>query len=48
MKHDSSPQTNSDSSKYAQQLRELKKLKDDGLITDKEYEQKRKAVIDSL
>lgn len=32
----------------AQILRELKKLKDEGLLTDKEYEQKRKAIIDSM
>ena len=33
---------------YAQKLRELKKLKDEGLLTDKEYEQKRKAVVDGM
>lgn len=33
---------------YAQQLRELKKLKDEGLLTDKEYEQKRKAIVDKM
>lgn len=38
----------SDSSGYAQKLRELKKLKDEGLLTDKEYEQKRKAIVDSM
>jgi hypothetical protein len=38
----------SDSSAYAQKLRELKKLKDDGLLTDKEYEMKRKAIIDGI
>jgi len=50
-----SPQTDletkeksSDSSEYAQKLRELKKLKDEGFLTDKEYEQKRKAVVDGL
>lgn len=37
-----------DSSGYAQKLRELKKLKDEGLLTDKEYEQKRKAIIDGM
>ena len=49
------PQTNSetnaksaDSSEYAQKLRELKKLKDEGLLTDKEYEQKRKAIVDGM
>jgi hypothetical protein len=38
----------SDSSEYAQKLRELKKLKDEGLLTDKEYEQKRKAIVDAM
>lgn len=38
----------SDSSAYAQKLRELKKLKDEGLLTDKEYEQKRKAIVDGM
>jgi hypothetical protein len=49
------PQTNSeteakrsDSSQYVQKLRELKKLKDEGLLTDKEYEQKRKSIIDAM
>jgi len=36
----------SDSSEYAQKLRELKKLKDEGLLTDQEYEQKRKLIVD--
>lgn len=38
----------SDSSEYAQKLRDLKKLKDEGLLTDKEYEQKRKAIVDGM
>jgi hypothetical protein len=49
------PQTNSetktkssDSSEYAKKLRELKKLKDEGLLTDQEYEQKRKLIVDSM
>jgi cytochrome c-type biogenesis protein CcmH/NrfG len=49
------PQTNSgtkknksDSSEYAQKLRELKKLKDEGLLTDKEYEQKRKSIVEGI
>jgi hypothetical protein len=29
-------------------LRDLKKLKDEGLLTDKEYEQKRKAIVDAM
>lgn len=39
---------NSDSSEYAQKLRELKKLKDEGLLTDKEYEQKRKSIVEGI
>ncbi|MGP8152688.1 MAG: hypothetical protein ACLQBQ_00860 [Smithella sp.] len=39
---------NSDLSKYSQKLRELQKLKDEGLVTDKEYEQKRKSIIDGM
>jgi hypothetical protein len=38
----------SDSSEYADKLRELKKLKDEGLLTDKEYEQKRKSIVDGM
>ncbi|MDP2853419.1 MAG: hypothetical protein Q8O28_04130 [Smithellaceae bacterium] len=38
----------SDPSGYVQKLRELKKIKEEGLITDKEYEQKRKAIIDGM
>lgn len=38
----------SDSSEYAEKLRELKKLRDEGLLTDKEYEQKRKAIVDGM
>jgi hypothetical protein len=37
-----------DSSEYAQKLRELKKLKDEGLLNDKEYEIKRNAIIDGM
>lgn len=33
---------------HSQKLRELKKLKDEGLLTDKEYEQKRKAIVDGM
>jgi len=33
---------------YGQKLRELKKLKDEGLLTDNEYEQKRKAIVDGM
>ena len=29
-------------------LRQLKKLKDDGILTDEEYEQRRKAIVDKL
>jgi len=32
----------------AQRLRELKKLKDDDLLTDEEYEKKRREIIDSM
>ncbi|MDP2853420.1 MAG: DUF1566 domain-containing protein [Smithellaceae bacterium] len=39
---------NSGSSESAQKLRELKKMQDEGLITDKEYEQKRKAIVDGI
>jgi hypothetical protein len=38
----------SEPSGYAQKLRELRKLKDEGLLTDKEYEQKRKAIVDGI
>lgn len=31
-----------------QRLRELKKLKDEGLLTNEEYEQKRKAIVEGL
>jgi len=41
-------QNNESPSKHAQKLRELKKLKDEGLLTDKEYEEKRKTVIDGI
>ena len=37
-----------DSVEYVQKLRELKKLKDDGFLTDKEYEIKRKAIVDGM
>jgi len=33
---------------HAQKLRELKKLRDEGLLSDVEYELKRKAIIDSM
>ena len=32
----------------SQILRELKKLKDEGLLTDKEYEQKRKSIVEGM
>jgi hypothetical protein len=32
----------------ADRLRDLKQLHDDGLITDAEYEQKRKAIVDEM
>jgi hypothetical protein len=38
----------SEPSQYSQKLRELRKLKEEGLLTDKEYEQKRKAIVDSM
>lgn len=38
----------SDPSESSQKLRELKKLKDEGLLTAKEYEQKRKAIVDGM
>lgn len=37
-----------DFSANAQKLRELKQLRDQGLITDNEYEQKKKAIIDGM
>jgi len=43
-----SEQSNKSEALYFQKLRDLKKLKDEGLITDKEYEQKRKAIIDAM
>ena len=42
------PSNSSDLPEYAQKLRELKKLKDEGLLTDDEYERKRKAVVDGM
>jgi hypothetical protein len=33
---------------YGQKLRELKKIKDEGLLTDEEYEIKRKAIVDDM
>lgn len=47
-KTDADVDNNSESSEYSQKLRELKKLKDEGLLTDSEYEQKRKAIVDSM
>lgn len=38
----------SDLSKDAQKLRELKKLKDEGLLTDDEYERKRRAIVNGM
>ncbi|OPY06705.1 MAG: hypothetical protein A4E66_02144 [Syntrophus sp. PtaB.Bin001] len=38
----------SDLSEHAQKLRELKKLKDEGLLTDEEYEKKRRAIVEGL
>jgi hypothetical protein len=35
-------------SENSQKLRELKKLKDEGFLTDSEYEQKRKAIVDGM
>jgi hypothetical protein len=35
-------------SRSTQRLRELKKLKDDDLLTDEEYEEKRRAIIDAM
>jgi hypothetical protein len=43
------PQSGSaDLSEGAKRIRELKKLKDEGLITEDEYEQKRKAIVEGL
>ncbi|MCG6535224.1 MAG: SHOCT domain-containing protein [Syntrophales bacterium LBB04] len=45
----SQPQSGSaDLSEGAKKLRELKKLKDEGLLTEDEYEKKRKAVVEGL
>ena len=41
-------QNSPDTSELAYKLRELKKLKDEGLITDKEYEIKKKAIVDGI
>jgi hypothetical protein len=38
----------SEPSVHSQKLKELKKLKDEGFLTDKEYEQKRKAIVDGM
>jgi hypothetical protein len=43
-----SEQSNKSENLYSQKLRDLKKLKDEGLLTDKEYEQKRKAIVDAM
>ena len=43
-----SEQSNKSETLYSQKLRDLKKLKDEGLLTDKEYEQKRKAIVDAM
>ncbi len=43
-----SENSNKSEALYFHKLRDLKKLKDEGLITDKEYEQKRKAIIDAM
>jgi len=42
------PSKSSDSSEYDHKLRELKRLKDEGLLTETEYEQKRKAIVDGM
>jgi hypothetical protein len=45
----SGTQSNSSSlTEKSQKLRELKKLKDEGLLTDKEYEQKRKSIVEGM
>ena len=41
-------QPSSSDSKYVQKLRELKKLKDEGLLTDKEYEGKKAAILQGM
>lgn len=38
----------SEPSEHSQKLRKLKNLKDEGFLTEKEYEQKRKAIIDGM
>lgn len=38
----------SNPSGYSQKLRDLKKLKDEGLLTEKEYEQKRRTIIEGI
>lgn len=38
----------SDLSEKAEKLRQLKKLKDEGILTEDEYEKKRKSVVDGL
>lgn len=40
--------SSSNLSESGQKLRELKKLRDEGLLTEEEYAQKRKAIIDSM
>lgn len=39
---------NSDPSEYSQKLRELNNMKNEGLITDEEYQQKRQQIIDGM
>ena len=39
---------NSDSSEYSQRLRKLRDLRDEGLITDDEYEQRRKEIVEGI
>jgi hypothetical protein len=43
-----SEQANKSETVSTQKLRELKKLKDEDLLTDKEYDQKRKAIVDAM
>lgn len=46
--HVDAEQSNKSETSHSQKMRDLKKIKDEGLITDKEYEQKRKAILDAM
>lgn len=46
--HVDAEQSNKSKTSYSQKLRDLKKLKDEGFITNDDYERKKKAIIDGI